>query len=144
MELADARDSKSRDGNIVWVRPPPSAPYRKSTVISRCFFGIIKQIGGRTGGDSDNPVNCRPPRRDSRRLVGGAIHIVLRSPNLFWTAERPPPSAPYRKSTVISRCFFGIIKQIGGRTGGNSDNPVNCRPPRRAPTKNNTNFGLTI
>ena len=134
VELADARDSKSRDGNIVWVRPPPSAPYRKSTVISRCFFGIIKQIGGRTGGNSDNPVNCRPPRRDSRRLVGGAIHIVLRSPNLLWTAERPPPSAPYRKSTVISRCFFGIIKQIGGSNGQRQRQSCELSPARAGAT----------
>ena len=29
MELADVRDSKSFDGHIVWVRPPPPAPMRE-------------------------------------------------------------------------------------------------------------------
>ena len=29
MELADVTDSKSVDGNIVWVRVPPPAPCKK-------------------------------------------------------------------------------------------------------------------
>ena len=39
VELADARDSKSRDGDIVWVRPPPAAPPTSSVqIISELVF----------------------------------------------------------------------------------------------------------
>ena len=41
VELADARDSKSRDGDIVWVRPPPPAPkppFALRTGVSYAFF----------------------------------------------------------------------------------------------------------
>ena len=30
MELADVTDSKSVDGDIVWVRVPPPAPYKNA------------------------------------------------------------------------------------------------------------------
>ena len=36
MELADVTDSKSVDGNIVWVRVPPPAPCQNPTFDTNC------------------------------------------------------------------------------------------------------------
>ena len=33
--MADARDSKSREGNFMWVRPPPPAPEKNKTNLER-------------------------------------------------------------------------------------------------------------
>ena len=45
VELADTRDSKSLDGNIVRVRPPPSALYvilfKTHVIFSHGFFFIL-------------------------------------------------------------------------------------------------------
>ena len=42
MELADVTDSKSVDGNIVWVRVPPPAPRRNGSRSFR-FFNLKNQ-----------------------------------------------------------------------------------------------------
>ena len=36
--MADARDSKSREGNFMWVRPPPPAPKRRKFPFQLSFF----------------------------------------------------------------------------------------------------------
>ena len=36
--MADARDSKSREGNFMWVRPPPPAPDKNKMNLEREQF----------------------------------------------------------------------------------------------------------
>ena len=38
--MADAPDSKSGKGNLVWVRLPPPAPYKSRTYDVSCFSSI--------------------------------------------------------------------------------------------------------
>lgn len=43
--MADASDSKSDDGNIVWVQVPPPAPFlfseRRSSFLGRFFISLL-------------------------------------------------------------------------------------------------------
>ena len=48
MELADVTDSKSVDGDIVWVRVPPPAPTKKSLLFTDKgdFLNVIRSLAG--------------------------------------------------------------------------------------------------
>ena len=50
VELADAPDSKSGEGDFVRVQVPPSAPKNKDGKIFRlCFFAVEEEIGNEKG-----------------------------------------------------------------------------------------------
>ena len=84
--MADARDSKSLEGNFMRVRPPPPAPERRK--LKRELSFLLKFVSGENGRKSEgNRVCVRPPRRDS----GTASEALL-------TAERPPPPAPSKNN----------------------------------------------
>ncbi len=53
--MADARDSKSREGNFMWVRPPPPAPMKK-----------LRDFESR---GTSTPVGARPRTSRSQALA---------------------------------------------------------------------------
>ena len=64
MELADVTDSKSVDGDIVWVRVPPPAPNPKGAFMVVLGFGIY--LRGLEAGST-------------KRSGGGFVHILSSS-----------------------------------------------------------------
>ena len=41
--MADARDSKSREGNFMWVRPPPPAPMKNCGILSPVGHQLLSE-----------------------------------------------------------------------------------------------------
>ena len=52
MELVDVADSKSADGDIMWVRVPPPAPNKKSSLCCSFLFAKV--------GENPHWVRCAP------------------------------------------------------------------------------------
>ena len=52
MELVDVADSKSADGDIMWVRVPPPAPNKKSSLCCSFLFAKV--------GENPHRVRCAP------------------------------------------------------------------------------------
>ena len=48
-ELVDARDLKSLDGNVVWVRVPPPAPLRKTVFDFALLSALVCPPGSKVG-----------------------------------------------------------------------------------------------
>ncbi len=75
-EMADARDSKSLEGNFMWVRLPPSAP------VFLFILGILSPYGTST------PVGARP-RHVAPRLDIRFAHSLKTSPQACFFTRRP-------------------------------------------------------
>ena len=57
--MADAPDSKSGDGNIVWVQVPPPAPKIRTLETSVSDFFMYYRYGGRWGAGDRQTAESR-------------------------------------------------------------------------------------
>ena len=115
-ELVDARDLKSLDGNVVWVRVPPPAPI-KSMIYWKIDRSLLDQeavtVRKQYGFDPDpakvvpgSPyIQCRP-----RHLAPGETRrrqsIAKQTPRLAW-------SAPMARATAM--CLHPDHVKVGRR-----------------------------
>ena len=74
-ELVDARDLKSLDGNVVWVRVPPPAPKltRPMGIAAHCGFVIRAHASLRRGGSISWALADRHPQRLASLTVAPAL-----------------------------------------------------------------------
>ena len=96
--MADAADSKSAEGNFMWVRLPPSRPCKKNCALCRLFFKSL-------------PWRLFFCLRDQTKI---AFHLRF-CRDLKWANYLRFVS---NKKTTFSGCFFDCYIGISGGIGG--------------------------
>ena len=123
VELADARDSKSRGSDTVSVRPRPAAPYKKNGIYSRSFYILLFWRGVR-GDLSPSFVNL-----PLRQIPAEGIPLLRETA----VPKSCRPAAPYKKNGIYSRSFYILLFWRGVR-GDLSPSFVNL-PLRQIPAE---------
>src|SRR5919107_1510537 len=70
-ELVDAPDSKSGEGNLVWVRVPPPAPHKSTANVG--VFLVYTQRPNLPGHDPLAVLRVSNIRKDRKRLLGTGL-----------------------------------------------------------------------
>ena len=116
--MADARDSKSREGNFMRVRPPPSAP--ENLLYGFFYCGILSPAGHQI------PVGTRP--RTSRSLAlaknnplgcflnaspreGNFMRLLARQESIRARGHFAPCALLHRHQKTCVCKFFWFCKQ---------------------------------
>ena len=112
--MADASDSKSDDGNIVWVQVPPSAVFWKTACKMAVFpcldlqnSLILKEIL-QPSQVSQSVAEChRKTWSDCRKNSQSAVKTAVKNPRQVTgklNKKRPRPN--YDRGIFISACLF--------------------------------------